>query len=48
VLVAHIDDAAVLDAGQHHIDTPALDLVARVQWWQSVQWGAAFSPDPTQ
>jgi len=29
VLAVHVDDAFVLDAGRGHIDTPALDLVAR-------------------
>ncbi|MEZ5798499.1 MAG: flavin reductase family protein [Paracoccaceae bacterium] len=29
VLAVHVDDRFVLDAGRAHIDTPALDLVAR-------------------
>jgi flavin reductase (DIM6/NTAB) family NADH-FMN oxidoreductase RutF len=29
VLAVHIDDACVLDAGRAHINTPALNLVAR-------------------
>lgn len=45
VLLAHIADAAVLDVERRHIDTRALDLVARVHGGQYVQWGAAFSPD---
>lgn len=45
VLIAHVEDAAVLDADRHHINTSALDLVARVQGGQYVQWDQAFSPD---
>lgn len=30
VLALHLADAAVLDAGRGHVDTPALDLVARM------------------
>lgn len=30
VLAAHLADAVVLDAGRGHVDTPALDLIARM------------------
>jgi len=46
VLLAHIDDAAILSAERHHIDTTALDLVARVQGGQYAQLGPSFPPNP--
>lgn len=47
VLLGHIEDRAVLDAERLHIDTAALDLVARVQDGNYAQLGAAFGPNET-
>lgn len=44
VLIAHIADEAILDAGRFHIDSDKLDIVARIAGGRYAQLTEAFGP----